>query len=144
MSFVREVRMTEKHNQFSLHSRHLNYCGAYFIVSNGFMKKVCGELRIAFDDLLMVEVVGRRSKKTMYIGLSIGALLIVVLDSMASMLTSFPILIASILCVVGAIYFFSLRQYVEFTTMHGTYRVTLDKSNVEMRCVVEQMQHIIP
>jgi len=53
------------------------------------------------------------------------------------------IILTSIVCLFGLIYLFSMRKFIEITSMRGTYRVVVERGNKELAHVVSQLQGII-
>jgi len=146
--------------------------GEYYTVSNGFMSKAKGEVELPVSSILSVESVKRRSKKIMYAVLLIMGVAIALIyptiiaynyvtglidgsfwdlnymfigrHAHAFAMLAIVFMFASIpATIVGLVYFFNGRHFVELTTMRGTYRVAVPRGDVQMESVVKQLQQQI-
>jgi hypothetical protein len=114
--------------------------GEHYIVSNGFITKAHGEVQIRYKDLLAVEFAKYRSKKVMYVMLFLGGILI-----FATGFDDFlPMAMLAVLAVVVGIfmllYLFSVRKFVEITSMKGTYRIAAERNDTEMESIVATLR----
>ena len=161
--------------------------GEHYTVSNGFLSKASGTVRLKRSDLLSVEFVKRRSKKGMYTVLLIGSILVSMLSLVRANVTkslqdtfnvgsiqdayntaqeiyetaqsvqengwfdtfvspeakiflTVLIVIIALVCLVGAGYLFSGKCFVELTSMHGTYRVAVQRRDTEIKNMVAQLR----
>jgi len=129
--------------QLKLSDGYVAIRGEHYVVSNGFATKTHGEVRLWLNELLSIELIRHRSKKAMYVMLLPTGILAFTLnfDSTLSMIPT--IFLAVIICIVGLVYLLSARQFVEFTTMQGTYRIAVEHSDTEIEDSVTQMQQRI-
>jgi len=129
-----------KNKKLTLLGEFVNISGEYFTVSNGFVTKAHGEIQIKYSDILAVELVKHRSKKVMYVTLFLGGILLL-LSSFDSILPAIMFAILAVLiCIAGVVYLFTARHFVEFTTMRGTYRIAVDREDMEMENTVANIQ----
>ena len=121
----------------------VNIQGGYYTVSNGFVIKMHGTVQLQYKDMLAVEFVMYHSKKILYaMLLSMGIITFVLnLKNFLSIITA--VLLVIIVCVMGILYLLSLRQFVEITTMYGTYRVAIKQRDFEIENIVAQLQRRI-
>ena len=126
-------------HQLTLHPTHIKITGQHYTVSNGFAAKAHNEVTLPYSDILTVELVKRRSKKMMYVILILGAVLIFALD-FDGIAPAFVIALTTIICAIGVVLLFSNRQYVEITSMRGTYRIAVSRGDAEAMGIVEQLQ----
>ena len=117
--------------------------GEYYTVSNGFISKAYGELQLKYGDLLTVEFTKHRSKKMLYAMLIPTGIIVLVfnLESFLSIVAT--ALLAILVCVMGILYFLSVRRFVEVTSMRGTYRIAVERDDSEIESVVTQLQRRI-
>jgi len=123
-----------------LSERCLNIHGEYYTVSNGFISKACGEIQINYSDLLSVEIVKKRSKKIMYTMLFPAGVLAFAWNFESILSVIVIAFLAVITCFIGAIYLFYVRQFVEITSMKGTYRIAVEHKDFEIKSVVADIQ----
>jgi len=114
--------------------------GEHYTVSNGFVTKAYGEVNLRYRDLLAVEFVKHRSKKMLYAMMLPGGILVFSLNMDNILLVPILAVLTIIVCIMGIAYVFSSRQYVEFTTMRGTYRILVTSGNSEMERTVINLQ----
>jgi len=113
--------------------------GEHYTIFNGFMSKKYDKVHLRYNDLLAVEFVKYRSKKLMYSTLFLGGILIFVLDFADILPAPALTIITLIICIMGLLYLFSAEQFIELTTMRGTYRVASGK-DTETKRIVENLQ----
>ena len=127
-------------NNLTLLDNSISIDGEHYTVSNGFVTKAYGEIRIRYKDLLAVEIVKQRSKKVMYTMLIPTGILLFVWN-FESFIPMIPIaILAVIVCVMALMYFFSVRRFVEFTSMKGTYRIAVQRGDSEIETIITQLQ----
>jgi len=114
--------------------------GEYYTVSNGFISKTHGKIKLRYKDLLSVEFVKQRSKKIMYAMLLPAGLLMLAFNFEGFISVVIFAMLAIITSAIGVVYFFSARHFVEFTSMKGTYRIAVQTSDIEMEKIVVQIQ----
>jgi hypothetical protein len=127
---------------FSLFNDRLTIQGEHYIVSNGFVSKQSGDVTLRYNDLLSVEIVKRRSKRVMYAMLLCAGLLLLIMnvEFIPRAVYAVPAVLS---CLFGAFYAFSVRQYVEITSMKGTYRIAAQRGDTEIESIVNQLQRCI-
>jgi len=118
----------------------LNIQGEHYTVSNGFVKKVYGDVQLQYKDMLAVELVRQRSKKMMYTMLLPAGILVFAFDLESFVSMIIVAVLAIIICVMGLMHLFSVRQYVEFTSMKGTYRIAIERNDFEIESIITQLQ----
>ena len=117
--------------------------GEYYTVSNGFVIKMQGTIQLRYKDLLEVEFVMHRSKKLLYAMLIPAGIVTIVMNLGYFMLTIAIPLFVILMGVAGALYLFSARRYIEFTTMRGTYRIADWRGDSDIENTVAQLQRRI-
>jgi len=127
-------------NNLMLLDNCVNINGEYYTVSNGFVTKAYGEIQLRYKDLLAVEFVKHRSKKMMYAMLLPAGVLMFAwnLDGIVSI--AIIAILAVIICFMAILYLSSVRQFVEFTSMKGTYRIAVQRDDTGMVTLVAQLQ----
>ena len=117
--------------------------GEHYTVSNGFVTKAYGEVQIQYNDLLTVEVVKCRSKKLLYAMLIPTGIMILVLNMEGFLSIAIAAFLAIIICVFGILYAFSMRRFIEITSMRGTYRISMKYDDLELENIAVQLQQRI-
>jgi|GEM_PF-5254796 len=111
----------------------------YYLVTNGFISACNAPIFLHYKDVLHVERVRQRNKKTLYISLLLGGLLGVALN-----LDFIPLaanaLLALFTCMAGAAHLFSARTRITLTTMQGTYQLNIHKNKSETAAFITHIQ----
>ncbi|MCL2225495.1 MAG: hypothetical protein FWB96_11070 [Defluviitaleaceae bacterium] len=120
--------------------KRVSISGEYYTVSNGFIAEARGEIQISYKDLLAVEFVKRRSKKVMYAMLFPAATLMFAWNLKEIVPFAAMAVLAMVVCFMAVVYLSSVRQFVEITSMKGTYRIPVPHGDSEMEVTVSQLQ----
>ncbi|MCL1842971.1 MAG: hypothetical protein FWF79_04100 [Defluviitaleaceae bacterium] len=114
--------------------------GEYFTVNSGFISKVHGKLQLYYKDLIAVELVKRRSKKLMYVVLFLSGILMFLLNFQNIFSVALIFVFVILICAIGVIYFLSIRQFLEITSMKGTYRIAVKYEESEVKNITRKLQ----
>lgn len=114
--------------------------GKYYTISNGFITERTGVVELRYADLLMVEFAKHCSKKLMYATLLLGAVLVFALDFDSIVSAGILVVLTLVVCAIGLAHFFSSKQFIEITSMQGTYRIEVKHRDTEIERVVNQLR----
>ncbi|MCL2603219.1 MAG: hypothetical protein FWD90_01925 [Defluviitaleaceae bacterium] len=112
----------------------------HFTVNNGFITKSTGEAVVNYGDVLAVEFVKRRSKKVMYMSLICCGLMVLGMDYYKHLPTTIPIAVVAVVGILCFTFLFSVRRFLEITTMKGIFRVPISKHDDSIKTLVLQLR----
>jgi len=122
--------------QFGFMPDYVAIGGEYSAVSNGFTTKLYGEMQLKYSDILAVDLKYYRSKTLLYATLCIGGIMALSMSYFGGLLIAF---LAVPTCGFGIAYLLSARQYMEITSMRGTYRIVVQRGDER---VLEVVRHL--
>jgi hypothetical protein len=137
------LQVSQAVTNLTLQASTFTISGNYLTISNGFTTRTYGDVQLRYADLLAVELVTRRSKRLFYAMLIVGGVFMLIerlADFLPPAFLAIPIIIV---CAIGAAYLFSARQYIEITSMKGTYLIPVLPNDKEMPAIVTALQQRI-
>jgi len=123
--------------QFAFMPDYLAISGEYSTISNGFATKLHSEMQLKYADVLAVDLKHYRSKSLLYATLGIGGIMALSTSYFGGLLIALFVVPT---CAFGIAYFLSARQYIEITSMRGTYRIAVQRGDERTLEAVRHLQ----